>query len=1203
MLKTCKILFFMSFVVGSIGLHAQGTQQTFGKNRVQFHKNFDEWTQYESENCVTFWYGESRPIGQVTAMSAELDFAEIQQLLDYRLTSKVELIVYSDITDLHQSNIGSTETFNTANNGVKVVGTKVFLHFDGNHDHLRRQMREGVAGVFLNSMLFGANWQEIVQNAVLLNLPQWFKQGLVSYVAEDWNPQLDNQLRDVFLQKKYKNFDKFVAAEPRLAGHAFWYFIAQQYGRANVSNLLYLTRINRSVEDGFVYVLGNSYKQTLENFNTFYQKRYENEVQTMEAVEKMTFLKIKNKRKLPVTTIKMSPDGKKIAYVLNELGRYKIYLHDLQSGEQQLILKGGTRNAFQATDKNYPLVAWNPDNQRLGIILEKRDVVYFVDYDLAKKTKKREPMVTDLQRVYNFEFINPREILLSAASRGTSDIFTYNTVNRNFKKITNDPWDDLDATMVNINGKRGLLFASNRLLPVMENEKLDTVLPINHFDIFYKDLDDTSRALVRVTHTPDADERYPNLLDSTNFTFLSSENGIFNRKTAYLTQVLDYSDRVYFYKKLNGSTNSLVVRADSASVKLDSTLKSLQPMRDEQRDYYKTIAIASNISNYNRNIVAQHTASRAEKTAELIDFDGKKQIRILNLNKNEVKSATPSAYFQYFQKQKLKMLSPAPLNLGNRLMELPNRNNPKNNPNKTDKIVEKSENTTPIKTDSTPKLRSKYLFQSEFQEISTETAPPQYPNQNADEIGQESREISNDSLPNAPKVIKNGENGEPNADNPTPQPNRYANFPEARFGKIRYGRNVPYSLKFKIDDIVSTVDNSLLFGGLDSYAGSPQTNTGFSRPPVGYLVKGVFKDLLEDYQLEMGARLPLTFDGAEYFVVFDNKKHQLDQRYAVYHRSRRFSDNQSIRVDNDRQRMQTTLGYYEIRYPLDVFTRFQAGATFRNDRFTKLATDTRSLNAPSLNEQRLGLKLEYVFDNALDLSPNLRVGTRAKVYAEIMQKMNIQFQDTFRFNLANGTMTVLGFDVRQYIRLGKHAIFAARVAGATSLGSERILHYLGGVDQEFFGQYESSVSVPTGNYAFQTLAANMRGFGQNIRNGSTYALINSELRLPFFRYFSQKPLKRAFWRDFQVVGFFDIGTAWHGKTPFAKDNPLNTLTVSNPTSVVTVSYFKDPLVAGYGVGLHFPLSVVGFARIDYAWGIETRVVQRPRWHFSIGYDF
>ncbi|MBP9875045.1 MAG: hypothetical protein KBC60_13460, partial [Haliscomenobacter sp.] len=229
-----SLLLLLAIFFSLTGGSGQGTQVEFGKNRVQYHNDFEEWSQYESDNFYVYWYGQSRNIAQAAVQLAELDFSEIQSLLEHRINEKVQIIVYTDITDFKQSNIGSEEAFSSVAGQTKIVGSTIFVYFDGDHSKLRKQIREGIASVYLNTMLFGANIQEVVQNAVMLNLPMWFKDGLVAYAAEPWSTENDNALRDAMASKKYKGFVRLAEDNPRLAGHALWYYIAENFGRTAV---------------------------------------------------------------------------------------------------------------------------------------------------------------------------------------------------------------------------------------------------------------------------------------------------------------------------------------------------------------------------------------------------------------------------------------------------------------------------------------------------------------------------------------------------------------------------------------------------------------------------------------------------------------------------------------------------------------------------------------------------------------------------------------------------------------------------------------------------------------------------------------------------------------------------------------------------------------------------------------------------------
>ncbi len=1142
---------------------AQGTQVEFGKNRVQYHDDFKEWMQYESINFITFFYGQGRNIAQSVVQIAELDYDAVQGILEHRMNDKIEIIVYTDLTDLKQSNIGSEEAFVNTGGQTKIVGNKIFVYFNGDHNHLRAQIREGVASVFLNAMLFGSNLQEIVQNAVMLNLPEWFKVGLISYIGEEWSTSLDNQLRDVILNSDYKDFNKFAEENPKLAGHSMWYFISQNYGKSTVSNLLYLTRINRSIDSGFLYVLGSSYGKTARNWEDYFKQRYKSEAELTDKPDGRK-IKVKNKRKLPLTQLKLSPNGKKIAYVANEIGKYKVYIQDIRSGDREVIQKGGFRNAFQATDYNYPLISWSPNNMEIAVMYEKHDVPKLMIYDLNTKETKTEDLATEYHRVYSMDFINPVQMVFSATVRGFSDIFLYYLNTRQSERITNDFYDDLDASFVKMGDQKGIMFTSNRQDSMLRSMmRLDSILPINTFDIYYYNLETKSKELVRVTHTPLANERMPMAVDSTHFTFITDENGIYNRQLGYL------EDYIAFYEQVITLTDGseIILHRDSTLSLLDSTLIDtiiIQPV-------IKQRAINHNTTNYSFNIFEQHFSPKTGKFVESVKIEGINKFYLQKID--SIKTQTP--VFTRYQEQRLNALGRFLISQNNPEIDetpLPDVTNILEEvdepPTDISEVPEEKQDTGKIDIDN-------YLFQSEFDD---DEEP-------AEVIVEEDKGSITIQPQGKTEIV---------ATSPSDvQPYRSKVF------KFKPSHIIPYRLKFRTDYVTTQLDNSLLFGGLDSYA---STQDQYSYPPLGILLKANFKDLFEDYQFNMGVRIPTTFNGAEYFIVFDDKKKRLDKRYAVYRRNLKYTFDNGGSVPG-KSKETVLLGQMEVRYPLDIFRSLRLTGTLRFDRTFLLATERNTFEVPSLNQQRLGLKLEYVFDNTLDVAVNIKNGTRYKIFAEIVKKANIDLLDNVTFDFKKGFMTVIGVDARHYQRIDKHSIFATRFAGATSFGSERILYFLGGVDNWLFQRFNNEVPIPiSDDFAFQTLASNLRGFQYNIRNGNNYALLNNELRVPIFKYFS-KNIKSNFFRNFQLVGFFDVGTAWQGSTPFDEESPLNTIFLSNPPTVnVKVNYFRDPIVAGYGFGIR-SLLFGYFIRLDYAWGIETRVVQDPVFYFSLGKDF
>ena len=140
------------------------------------------------------------------------------------------------------------------------------------------------------------------------------------------------------------------------------------------------------------------------------------------------------------------------------------------------------------------------------------------------------------------------------------------------------------------------------------------------------------------------------------------------------------------------------------------------------------------------------------------------------------------------------------------------------------------------------------------------------------------------------------------------------------------------------------------------------------------------------------------------------------------------------------------------------------------------------------------------------------------------------------------------------------------------------------------------------NYAYQALATNVRGFSQNIRNGSNFAVFNTELRLPLFRYLAGHPLSSGFLNNFQVVGFADVGTAWTGSHPWSGENAWDKEVIRNGPMTITLDANRDPIVAGYGVGARAML-LGYFIRLDWAWGLENGAVQPRMFYLSLSLDF
>ena len=166
---------------------------------------------------------------------------------------------------------------------------------------------------------------------------------------------------------------------------------------------------------------------------------------------------------------------------------------------------------------------------------------------------------------------------------------------------------------------------------------------------------------------------------------------------------------------------------------------------------------------------------------------------------------------------------------------------------------------------------------------------------------------------------------------------------------------------------------------------------------------------------------------------------------------------------------------------------------------------------------------------------------------------------------------------------------------------------MGGVEQWIGASQEEGIPVPSGTEsAFRVLAPHLRGFRNNIRNGNTFALTNTEFRLPIAHFIGLERVSFGFFRNLQLTSFFDAGLAWFGVNPDSEENTLNTVMVNspenNPSIIVNARFFRAPIIYGYGFGVRS--TVLGyFLKFDYGWGVENGVRRNPRFYFSLGMDF
>ncbi|HEX8506137.1 MAG TPA: hypothetical protein VF630_12280 [Hymenobacter sp.] len=284
-----------------------------------------------------------------------------------------------------------------------------------------------------------------------------------------------------------------------------------------------------------------------------------------------------------------------------------------------------------------------------------------------------------------------------------------------------------------------------------------------------------------------------------------------------------------------------------------------------------------------------------------------------------------------------------------------------------------------------------------------------------------------------------------------------------------------------------------------------------------------------------------------------------------------------------------------IAYPLTHNLSVRGGPRFVNISRTTLGDASTEFDQ---SENYVGYNSEVVFDNSIATGVNMVTGTRLK--ASVLQMKGVNNK-----SLSYGKFVV---DLRHYQKISRSVVWANRASYGQFFGPREQIFRIGGMDNWLNAGYEGGRFLP--NYTApdqvfnQEFVTNLRGFDYGARSGPRYVLFNTELRIPIVQYFARKPIYSGFFRNLQLTGFADAGTAYSGTTPFGTDNSSNTVRVvpSGNFFSATVINFRNPFLVGYGVGARTTL--LGFyGKVDVAWGQQDEIVSGPKFYFSLGYDF
>ena len=1058
------IVFSSILMLASFFSSAQVNSVLFGRNRLQFNKF--KWQYYQTENFNVYFYDNGQELAKFIAQSAEKALPQIEKATEYSLQRRANIVLYNEFAHLQQSNIGLESDIMRTGGTTKFVNNKMAIYFDGNHATLRKQVREGIAQIITQNLLFGDDIGEVAGNQTLLDLPTWLTDGYVAYVGENWSTDLDDQLKSELLSGNYNKFSKFSFEKPLLAGHAFWYFMEEKYKKENVTYFFYLARQYKSLKKATYQIANKSFNALLAEFMEYETDKYYKDIARRKAYPKGSYIEgFTISPRLNYYRFNVNPNKRNNDFVVTQYKKGIVRVLLSEDFEYKTLLKYGVRNYESNVNPSYPVMAWDPKGTRIAVTYVEEGRLKLFVYDVITRIKEYKLDLTGkLDQIQDMKYgLDNKTLLFSAVKNGHTDIYTFKLDNEKLQPITNDVYDNLDASFVSFPGKNGIIFSSNR--PGGNAPTGDTVLPSNNrFNIFMiTDFGDKPELnqITQLTNLKYGNARFPTQYNQNHFTFVSDENGVGNRYAGFFTSTKQGLDTLVL---IAGE----ILRNPSAA-EVDSTLRVY---KKTDVDSVAIVSISQDsaysfpLTNYQSSLAESRIAGENNQVSEVTRQSDDKVLYKLKideyvLNRRNV-TAQPTEYVKKLMREsELTNVDPATL--------------PTSNPIPRDTVQQRED-----------------LFQNEFQPDSVKSSTNIIGNvvtaQNNDyDVLKEAK-----LYPYKPKKFEADYGGASIVN--TVLINRYQVYTGGQ-GPIQLNGGTPLNglIRLGTQDLMEDIritgafklasdlkDNEwyVNYENLKrriDWGGSYYRNKQTFNTSGGYLVKVISNlyqanisypfDETKSVRLSSGIR-----SDKQVLSTLDIPSAQVPSERILYNINR-------LEYVYDNSLNPTTNIWNGLRYKVSVDWNRQVSGT-------KFADGPNTFN--------LGADVRYYYPIYRNFIWAGRLGAD--------------------FSWGNQ----------------KFIYYLGGTDGWLMFGNNTKLDNNGNLLRERYFN-SGNQPDPDQEYAFQSLAVPMRGYIQNVANGNNAVVLNSEFRLPVVSTFFDRSVNNPFLRNFMIVQFFDFGTAWNGK--------------------------------------------------------------------------
>ena len=364
------------------GQFTDGLNVEFGKNRVQ-HRSF-EWKYFQDGMFEVYHYREGDQIAGQVARILNQEAKLLAPMFGRNLTGPIQVLVFKSEEEFRQSNVGvmtSQDQETNIGGTAKLVGSKMFLYGKGDRLEMERDVREGLARILFNQAMYESQWTEALRNGNLVQVPEWMSEGAARYAGRGLDAASSARILDAAQTGEFERLDQSSGINAAVLGQAVWAYVADIYGLPTIANVLYMTRITRSPENGFRLATGSFLAELALEVRDHHLRRapsgHDLHLPSFESKKALrqarrtpgADIPLKLRRRYQYTQFVPSPDRTQWAFTTNERGQLRVGTVEATSGKLTWHAILGHRLA-RLEDDAPPRLAWHPQGKTLAFTTE-----------------------------------------------------------------------------------------------------------------------------------------------------------------------------------------------------------------------------------------------------------------------------------------------------------------------------------------------------------------------------------------------------------------------------------------------------------------------------------------------------------------------------------------------------------------------------------------------------------------------------------------------------------------------------------------------------------------------------------------------------------------------------------------------------------------------------------------------------------------